>query len=144
MLHRLSFFQPNLSLTAVAAPLLFLALAVLLPLPAAGAPTKCLPPSLKSVLSKIETLYGKVKVISTYRKGAVVALTGRPSRHAKCQAVDFHPAKGSYRAVLHWLKTHHEGGLGTYSGRMHHIHIDDGPKVRFHHAVGGNRKGKRK
>ena len=65
MLPRLSFFQPNLPLTAVSASLLFLALAVLVPAPASGAPTSCLPPTLKGVLTKIETLYGKVKVIST-------------------------------------------------------------------------------
>jgi uncharacterized protein YcbK (DUF882 family) len=46
--------------------------------------------------------------------------------------VDFNPPPGRYRAVLAWLARNHDGGLGTYSGGFSHIHIDNGPRVRFH------------
>ncbi len=112
--------------------------------PCHGATVKCLPPSLKTMLTTIEKRFGKVKVLSTYRKGARIAGTNRPSRHASCRAVDFHPARGAYKAVLSYLRKHHDGGLGTYSGRMRHLHIDDGPRVRFHHCVGCRKsKGKK-
>ena len=38
------------------------------------------------------------------------------------------------------MKRNHSGGVGTYSCGMHHIHIDNGPHVRFHHCV--NARGK--
>jgi hypothetical protein len=37
-----------------------------------------------------------------------------------------HPPKGRYGAVLGRLRKHHNGGLGTYSGRLHHSRIDNG------------------
>ena len=99
--------------------------------------TGCLPPSLKSTLAKMRRKFGPIKIISSYRPGAVIAGSGRPSYHASCRAVDFHPPKGKYRAVVAWLKKHHRGGVGTYSCGMHHIHIDAGPKVKWHKCQGG-------
>ncbi|MGI9407604.1 MAG: YcbK family protein [Hyphomicrobiaceae bacterium] len=92
----------------------------------------CLPGSLKSTLYKIRKRYGPPRVISAHRPGARIRGTGKRSYHASCRAVDFHPPRGQYRAVLSWLKANHSGGVGTYSGKFHHIHIDNGPRTRWH------------
>jgi uncharacterized protein YcbK (DUF882 family) len=86
---------------------------------------KCIPYELKSQIRKVERKFGKVTIISTYRKGAKIRGTNRPSKHASCRAIDFVPKKGTYRKVADWLKKNHKGGVGTYSGRFHHIHIDN-------------------
>ncbi len=101
----------------------------------------CLPGVLRKRLSQIRARFGRVRVISTYRRGARIAGSGRRSYHASCRAVDFHPPRGNYRAVAAWLRANHFGGVGTYSCGMHHIHIDNGPRVRFHHCV--KRRGRR-
>ena len=95
----------------------------------------CLPASLKSKLSQIRAKFGPVSIVSTHRRGARIAGSGKRSYHASCRAVDFHPPKGKYRQVVAWLKANHAGGVGTYSCGMHHVHIDNGPRVRFHHCV---------
>ena len=74
-------------------------------------------------------------MVSTGRPGARIAGTGHVSYHASCRAVDFHPASGSYGRVLGWLSANFGGGIGTYSCAMHHIHIDNGPRVRWHKCV---------
>lgn len=89
----------------------------------------CLPDQLRKRLSQIEARWGKVEIISTHRPGARVRGTGRPSRHASCQAVDFRPPNGTYRSVANWLTAEHGGGVGTY--RSGHIHIDVGPRYRW-------------
>lgn len=110
----------------------------------------CLPASLKAKLNEIRSKFGPVTIVSTFRRGARIAGTGHVSLHASCRAVDFHPPKGKYSAVLAFLQRTHSGGLGTYSCGMHHLHIDNGPKIRFHHCVGSSgrmakakRRGKR-
>lgn len=97
------------------------------------ASSSCLPSSLKARLSEINKKFGRVSVVSTYRRGARMP-SGRRSFHASCQAVDFKPPRGKYSQVASWLKSNHGGGVGTYSCGMHHIHIDSGPPVRFHHC----------
>ncbi len=92
----------------------------------------CLPGVLKRRLSQLRSRFGSIRVISTFRRGARIAGTGRRSYHASCRAVDFLPPRGKYRAVANWLKKNHFGGVGTYSCGMYHIHIDNGPRVRFH------------
>lgn len=104
-------------------------------LPRTGISRTCLPRSIKAKLAAIERNFGRVRIISSFRRGARIAGTGKRSYHASCRAVDFHPPRGRYRAVLSWLRRNHGGGLGTYSCGMHHIHIDSGPRVRFHHCV---------
>lgn len=101
-------------------------------LPAANAQAECMPGSLRSVLGQIRAKFGPVSVVSTHRPGARIAGSGKASYHASCRAVDFHPPRGKYGAVLAWLKANHGGGIGTYSCSMHHIHIDTGPRVRWH------------
>lgn len=103
---------------------------------AASTSTGCLPGALKRKLSQIRSKFGPVRVISTHRPGARIAGSGKRSLHSACRAVDFHPPRGQYRAVVAWLKANHGGGVGTYSCGMHHIHMDNGPRVRFHHCVG--------
>jgi uncharacterized protein YcbK (DUF882 family) len=95
----------------------------------------CTPSTLRTALADIEQRYGKPQIVSTYRKGAMIAGTKHPSYHASCRAVDFHPPRGRYAETLSYLKANFDGGIGTYSGRMHHLHIDDGSKKIFHTVV---------
>jgi hypothetical protein len=108
--------------------------------------TSCLPGAIKQRLAQIRSKFGPVRVVSTFRRGARIAGSGRRSYHANCRAVDFHAPRGKHRAVVAWLKANHGGGVGTYSCGMSHIHIDNGPHVRFHHCVGkgGHRHASRK
>jgi len=115
-------------------------LAFAAPQQAAAASTGCLPGSIKSKLAQIRQKFGPVRVVSAHRPGARIAGSGKRSFHASCRAVDFHPPKGKYRQVVAWLKKTHGGGVGTYSCGMNHVHIDNGPRVRFHHCV--NAKGR--
>ncbi len=92
----------------------------------ADAPRKCLKPEIHALLEKVEDLFGPVEVISTCRPGATIAGTGRPSRHASGNAVDFE-AGNRKAAIIKWLvANNHTGGTMTYSD-MSHIHIDFGP-----------------
>ena len=95
-------------------------------LDAKDAPRKCLTPEIRAVLEKVEDVFGPVSAISTCRPGATIAGSGRPSRHASGNAVDFE-AGGRKAAIIKWLvANHHSGGTMTYSN-MGHIHIDVGP-----------------
>jgi hypothetical protein len=87
----------------------------------------CLPDELKTTLAHIERKWGPVRILSAYRPNARVRGTGRPSLHASCRAVDFRPPSGTFGAVARWLRDSHRGGVGTYSGRRSHIHIDHRP-----------------
>lgn len=96
-----------------------------------------MPGALAATLNQIRSKFGPVQVISTHRPGARIAGSGRMSYHASCRAVDFHPPRGKYQQVVNWLRANHRGGLGTYSCGMSHIHIDTGPRVRFHKCQRG-------
>lgn len=92
-----------------------------------GASRACLTRPARALLARIEGRFGPVQVISTCRPGARVAGTGRISRHASGNAIDFNagPRKG---AIVRWLiANHHSGGTMTYA-RMSHIHVDIGPR----------------
>jgi uncharacterized protein YcbK (DUF882 family) len=97
--------------------------------------TGCLPGDVKSALWEIQKKFGKISVVSTHRPGARIAGSGRQSYHASCRAVDFKAPSGKHSAVVSWLKSNFSGGVGTYSCSMHHIHIDNGPQVRWHKCV---------
>ncbi|MGE0766941.1 MAG: YcbK family protein [Hyphomicrobiaceae bacterium] len=126
--------MPGLCPRALALAVAFGAVGTLTLLPdELDASSSCLPSSLKSRLAQVSKKFGHVSVISTYRRGARMP-NGRRSFHASCQAVDFQPPRGKYSQVASWLKANHGGGVGTYSCGMHHIHIDSGPRVRFHHC----------
>jgi hypothetical protein len=92
--------------------------------------TGCLPPVLKTRLAQIESRFGPVRVVSTHRPGARIRGTSRQSYHASCRAVDFIPPSGKKGEVLRWLYANHEGGVGNYTC-MAHLHIDNGPFVRY-------------
>lgn len=97
--------------------------------------TSCLPASIKQRLAQIRKKFGPVRIISTRRRGARIAGTGRRSKHADCRAVDF-KVKNRIR-VWRWLKKVHKGGLGLYHGRCSHIHIDNGPRARWNRRYCG-------
>ena len=98
----------------------------------------CIPAALRRTLAEVQRRFGHVEVISDHRPGATISGSGRPSYHASCRAVDFNPPSGKYEQVANWLKANHSGGVGTYSCGMHHIHIDNGPNVRFHKCEGSD------
>jgi len=99
-----------------------------------GRRARCLPISVRKVLARLSRDYGHVRIISTFRRGATIAGTNTPSYHRYCRAVDFKITRQA--AAVRWLKRHWRGGVGTYSGSMHHVHIDNGRRVRFHKYVG--------
>ena len=103
-----------------------------------GASRTCLTAAARGLLSRIESQFGAVQVISTCRPGATIRNTGRPSRHASGNAIDFN-AGGRKQAIVNWLRAnHHSGGTMTYAG-MSHIHVDIGP--RFVKLNFGGRRG---
>lgn len=102
-----------------------------------GGGTGCLPSSLRSTLAQVSQRFGHVEVVSAHRPGATISGSGRRSLHADCRAVDFNPPPGKYKQVVAWLHANHSGGVGTYSCGMNHIHIDTGPRYRFHKCQGG-------
>lgn len=112
---------------ALAAILLLVPLVVVSP---AEANEGCLPSVLRTRLAQVRKRFGSANVVSTYRKGARIRGSGKASYHASCRAVDFVPPSGKYSAVVRWLYANHEGGVGTYTC-MSHIHIDNGPNVRW-------------
>lgn len=115
-------------LTTLALALAFGALAALSmssPADASSTSRSCLSSDMRSVLNRIEAKFGSVQIVSTCRPGARIAGSGRVSRHASGNAVDF-KVRGKKAAVIKWLiANHHSGGIMTYSG-MDHIHVDVG------------------
>jgi hypothetical protein len=90
------------------------------------APRTCLTSPARALLERIEAEFGPVKLVSTCRSGAMIAGTGRPSRHASGNAVDF-DAGTRKGVIVEWLiANHHAGGTMTYAD-MSHIHVDIGP-----------------
>ena len=118
--------------------LIFLSL-LALSSPAQAASTSCLPASIKAKLNYIERHFGRVTVISTYRKNARIAGSGKRSLHASCQAVDFHIARNKSAAVR-WLRSQPVEVI-TYGCGMHHVHVGVG-SYKGHHCV--NSKGVRR
>jgi hypothetical protein len=85
----------------------------------------CLTSQARALLERIESQFGSMQIVSTCRPGARIAGTGRISRHASGNAIDFNAGhrKGE---VVRWLIANHKtGGVMTYAG-MSHIHVDIG------------------
>ena len=102
-----------------------------------GTSRGCLTSSARALLGRIESQFGAVQIISTCRPGARIAGTGRVSRHASGNAVDFN-AGGRKAAIVRWLIANHKsGGTMTYAG-MSHIHVDIG--YRFVSLGSGGRR----
>jgi uncharacterized protein YcbK (DUF882 family) len=90
------------------------------------APRNCLSAAARALLETIESKFGPVRAVSTCRPGARIAGTGRISRHASGNAIDF-DAGPRKDAIIEWLvANHHTGGTMTYAD-MDHIHVDIGP-----------------
>ena len=90
-----------------------------------------MPISVANKLKSVENKFGKIRITSSCRPGARIKKNGRPSMHSYCREVDFNPPRGKYRAVANYLKRTWSGGVGTYSGRFNHIHIDNN-RGRWH------------
>jgi uncharacterized protein YcbK (DUF882 family) len=105
-----------------------------------GVSRACLQSSARALLSRIESQFGPVQIVSTCRPGAVIAGSGKPSKHRYGLAVDFNAPSGKKGAIVQWLiKNHHSGGTMTYAG-MNHIHVDVGPRF-VSLGAGGRRRG---
>jgi hypothetical protein len=90
-----------------------------------GGSRRGLSPAALALLARIEEKFGPVDVVSGYRPGARIAGSGRVSRHASGNAIDF-SAGGRKGAIVKWLIANHKsGGTMTYAG-MSHIHVDIG------------------
>ncbi|MFA5949033.1 MAG: D-Ala-D-Ala carboxypeptidase family metallohydrolase [Hyphomicrobium sp.] len=93
----------------------------------AGTSRSCLQSEARALLGRIEAQFGPVSIVSTCRPGAVVAGSGKPSKHRYGMAIDF-SAGGRKGAIVNWLlQNHHSGGTMTYAN-MSHIHVDIGPR----------------
>ena len=96
----------------------------------------CLRPAARALLERIEAEFGPMQIISTCRPGARIAGTGRISKHATGEAIDFN-AGGRKGEVVRWLIANHKsGGIMTYAG-MSHIHVDVGYHFVALNADGG-------
>lgn len=90
-----------------------------------GSSGSCLTRQARELLGRIQARFGKVEIVSTCRAGARIATTGRPSKHASGQAIDFR-VPGHKKEVVNWLiQNHGSGGTMTYND-MDHIHVDVG------------------
>jgi hypothetical protein len=90
-----------------------------------GTSRSCLSSDARALLNSIESKFGRVEIVSTCRRGARIATSGRPSKHASGEAIDFR-VSGRKRQVVQWLIDNHgDGGTMTYND-MDHIHVDVG------------------
>jgi hypothetical protein len=102
-----------------------------------GGSRGCLTTSARALLDRIESQFGPMQIVSTCRPGARIRGTGRISRHASGNAIDFN-AGGRKGEVVRWLIANHkEGGVMTYAG-MSHVHVDIG--YRFVALNSGGRR----
>lgn len=89
-------------------------------------PRTCLKPSARALLARIEGQFGRVQIVSTCRRGARIRGTGKVSKHASGEAIDFKVNGRNKAEVVRWLiANHHSGGIMTYR-RQSHIHVDVG------------------
>jgi hypothetical protein len=96
----------------------------------------CLRPTARALLDRIEAQFGPMQLISTCRPGARIAGSGRISKHASGEAIDFN-AGSRKGAVVQWLIANHKtGGTMTYAG-MSHIHVDVGQHFVALNSGGG-------
>ena len=87
----------------------------------------CLTAAARALLGRIEERFGEMRIVSTCRPGARIAGTGRPSKHASGDAVDFDAGERKEQVIAWLVENHHDGGTMTYAG-MDHVHVDIGPR----------------
>ena len=97
--------------------------------------TKCLPASIRVALVKVHAECG-IKIISTFRRDALIAGTETRSMHAFCRAADFESRNYvcAYAVLTDW-----PGKLSMDARRIGHVHIDDGKRARFTHGSSAKR-----
>jgi len=96
----------------------------------------CLKPAARALLDRIEAEFGRMEIISTCRPGARIAGTGRISKHATGEAIDFNAGRRKGDVVRWLIANHKTGGTMTYAG-MSHIHVDVGHRFVALNAHGG-------
>ena len=96
----------------------------------------CLKPAARALLDRIEAEFGRMEIISTCRPGARIAGTGRISKHATGEAIDFNAGRRKGDVVRWLIANHKSGGIMTYAG-MSHIHVDVGHRFVALNAHGG-------
>jgi hypothetical protein len=96
----------------------------------------CLSGPTRDLLSRIEATFGPMQIISTCRAGATIAGSGKPSKHASGQAVDFNAGRRKAEVVQWLIANHKSGGTMTYAD-MSHIHIDIGYHFVALHSPSG-------
>ena len=96
----------------------------------------CLKPAARALLERIEAEFGRMEIISTCRPGARIAGTGRISKHATGEAIDFNAGRRKGDVVRWLIANHKAGGIMTYAG-MSHIHVDVGHRFVALNAHGG-------
>jgi hypothetical protein len=85
----------------------------------------CLRPAARTLLDRVEAQFGPMQLLSTCRPGARIAGSGRISKHASGEAIDFDAGRRKGEVVRWLIANHKSGGTMTYAG-MSHIHIDVG------------------
>lgn len=93
-----------------------------------GAPTTCVPTTLRDVIADISAKFGSVSVESTHRSAGRNRRAGGAghSLHLACRAVDFR-IHNRIRGVMAYLRSRPEvGGLKIYRNGI--IHIDNGSR----------------
>jgi hypothetical protein len=96
----------------------------------------CLRPAARTLLDRIEAQFGPMKIISTCRPGARIAGSGRISKHASGEAIDFEAGRRKGEVVRWLIANHKSGGTMTYAG-MSHIHVDVGYRFVALNSGGG-------
>ena len=92
----------------------------------ATASRTCLRPEARALLERIEAQFWTLRLVSTCRPGARIAGSGKISKHATGQAIDFAAPAGRKAEIVRWLIANHgSGGTMTYR-HMGHIHVDVG------------------
>jgi hypothetical protein len=85
----------------------------------------CLKPPVRALLDRIEGEFGPMQIVSTCRPGARIAGSGRISKHASGEAIDFEAGSRKGEVVRWLIANHMAGGTMTYSD-MSHVHVDIG------------------
>jgi uncharacterized protein YcbK (DUF882 family) len=96
----------------------------------------CLRPTARALLDRIEAQFGPMQLISTCRPGARIAGSGRISKHASGEAIDFNAGRRKGEVVRWLIANHKSGGTMTYAG-MSHIHVDVGQHFVALNSGGG-------
>ena len=96
----------------------------------------CLRSAARALLDRIEAQFGPMQLISTCRPGARIAGSGRISKHASGEAIDFNAGRRKGEVVRWLIANHKSGGTMTYAG-MSHIHVDVGQHFVALNSGGG-------